>query len=72
MKKIKTIKGIALELCRREAGKKQVDVAQMTEIVAHLSDMIIEMEFEMRTLSDILLKNGTSRKLRRDKGKVRK
>ena len=72
MKKIKTIKGIALELCRREAGKKQVDVAQMTEIVAHLSDMMVEMEFEMRTLSDILLKNGTSRKLRRDKGKVKK
>ena len=72
MRKIKTAKGIALELCKREAGKKQVDIAQMTEIVSHLSDMIIEMEFEMRTLSDILLKNGTSRKLKRDKGKVRK
>ena len=72
MRKIKTIKGIALELCKREAGKREVDIAQMTEIVAHLSDMMIEMEFEMRTLSDILYKNGTIRKLKRDKGKVKK
>ena len=72
MRKIRTVKAIALELCKREAGKKQVDIAQMTEIVAHLSDLMVEMEFEMRTLPDILHKNGTIRKLKRDKGKVKK
>lgn len=30
------------ELCRREGLKREVDAAQMKEIVAHLSDMIRE------------------------------
>jgi hypothetical protein len=42
MKKIKTVKALALELCKREGKKKQVDIAQMSEIVGHLSDIFYE------------------------------
>lgn len=34
------IKKLVKELCRIEGKKKQVDVAQMTEIVGHLSDIL--------------------------------
>jgi hypothetical protein len=40
MKQIKTIKGLALELCRREKKKKQVDIAQMSEVLGVISDMV--------------------------------
>lgn len=40
MKQIKTIKALALELCRREKKKKQVDIAQMSETIGHLSDLL--------------------------------
>ena len=42
--KLKNIKSVVLELCKLEAGKKQVDVAQMTEIVSKLSRMVFESE----------------------------
>jgi hypothetical protein len=42
MKQIKTIKALAKELCKRESGKKQVDIAQMTEILGRLSDILFE------------------------------
>jgi len=44
MKQIKTIKGLALELCRREKKKKQVNIAQMSETLGHLSDILFENE----------------------------
>ena len=77
MRKIKTAKGIAMELCKREAGKKQVDIAQMTEIVGHLSDMFFEDNPPFTGLENIfetLYNNGArrDRKLKRDKGKVNK
>lgn len=40
--KIKGIKDIAIELTKREGKKKQVNIAQMNEIMAHLSDMVYE------------------------------
>ena len=40
MKQIKTIKALALELCRREKKKKQVDIAQMSELLGVISDMV--------------------------------
>lgn len=40
MKQIKTIKGLAKELCARERKKKQVDIAQMSETLAQLSDVV--------------------------------
>lgn len=42
MKQIKTIKGLTLELCRREGKKKQVDIAQMSELLGHLSDIYFQ------------------------------
>lgn len=38
-----TNKDLVLNLCRRERGKKQVNVAQMTEIVSNLSDIVFVM-----------------------------
>jgi hypothetical protein len=55
MKQIKTIKALAKELCSREKGKKQVDIAQMTEIVNHLSDITFENCF----LADVNIHDGT-------------
>lgn len=40
--KLKNTKSLILELCRREAKKKQVNVAQMSEIVARLRDIFKE------------------------------
>jgi predicted house-cleaning noncanonical NTP pyrophosphatase (MazG superfamily) len=37
-----TIKKLIAELCKREGLKKQVDVAQVTEIVGHLADILKE------------------------------
>jgi hypothetical protein len=37
-----SIKQLVAELMKREGGKKQVNRAQMSEIVGHLSDMIYE------------------------------
>lgn len=39
---MKTSKEIVLELCKREGKKRQVNVAQMTEIVGHLADIMHE------------------------------
>jgi hypothetical protein len=35
-----TIKQLVKELCRREGLKKSMDVAQVTELVGHLADLI--------------------------------
>jgi hypothetical protein len=39
---MKTITDLAVELCKREGLKKQVDVAQMKEILGHLADIFYE------------------------------
>lgn len=44
MRRIKTLRALAVELCRREGLKKQVDIAQMLEILGHLSDIFYEYE----------------------------
>lgn len=85
MKQIKTIKALAKELCSREKGKKQVDIAQMTEILNRLSDIMFEDSCEGRNperaadffLNSVympsphgaLIKNGAKRFLKRSKGK---
>lgn len=64
------IKKLVKELCRREGKKKQVDVAQMTEVVGHLSDILfsevsltvgIAISFEDKTTLYELLKLGCKR-----------
>lgn len=42
MKQIKTIKGLALELCKQEGKKRQIDIANMTESLAKQSDIAVE------------------------------
>lgn len=37
-----TIKKLIKELCKREGLKKQVDIAQVTEIVGHLAEIVFE------------------------------
>lgn len=34
-----TIKQLAKEICKREGLKKQVDIAQVTEIIGHVADI---------------------------------
>lgn len=46
MKQIKTIKALALELTRREGKKKQVNIAQMSETLGHLSDIVYQCKIE--------------------------
>lgn len=40
--KIKTVKSLAKELCKKEGLKKQVNIAQMTEIISVLSDYFFQ------------------------------
>jgi hypothetical protein len=42
MRKIKGIKTLALEICAREGKKKQVDIAQVMEILGVMSDILNE------------------------------
>lgn len=42
MKPIKTIKALAKEICKREGKKKQVDIAQVSEILGVLSDIVYD------------------------------
>lgn len=39
---VMTIKKIVQELCKREGLKKQVNIAQVSELVGHLSDMLYD------------------------------
>lgn len=39
---MKTIKALAKELAKREGKRKQVDIAQISEILGHLSDILTE------------------------------
>ena len=40
MRKLKTVNEIVQELCARETGKAEVNIAQMREIVGQLADML--------------------------------
>lgn len=59
MKKITTIKALARELAKLEAKKKQVNIAQMSEIVGKLSDLAYGGRF--KNLHAMLKKNGQKR-----------
>ncbi len=65
---MKTIKALAKELCSREGLKKQVDIAQIAEILGHLSDMV----FEDCKAMDILFNNGMRRAKKKAKVKGKK
>ena len=59
---MKTIKQLVKELCKREGLKKQVDVAQISEIVGHLSDIVYEYSSAVDfPLYMMLHKNGEKR-----------
>jgi hypothetical protein len=65
MPAINSVKDIAQELAKREGLKKQVNVAQLTEVVAHLSDLIYQ-QIRMgagrgELISQVLYKNGSRR-----------
>lgn len=65
-----TINKLVKELCKREGLKKQVDIAQIREIIGHLSDMVHE--FDDLYGNDVvgaLLENGRKRANRKRKGK---
>jgi hypothetical protein len=65
MSAINNVSGLAKELAKREGKKKQVDIAQLTEMLGHLSDIIFEqIRFSDRSgelISQILYKNGSRR-----------
>lgn len=47
---MKTLKDLALELCRREGKKKGVNIAQMSEILARLVDIGAEQSLAVFTI----------------------
>jgi hypothetical protein len=73
---MKTIKAVVQELSRREGLKKQVDIAQISELVGHLSDMSVENAEPqadgsiMCDLFEALIKNGVRRKKKKAKAKA--
>lgn len=72
MKQIKTIKGLAKELCAREGKKKQVNIAQMSELIGVISDMVYMSEID--DFWSIFYDNGQKRakkKARSCKGKAK-
>lgn len=65
MPAINNVSDIAKELAKREGKKKQVNIAQLSEQLGHLSDMIFEqIRSGLRSgdlISQILYKNGSRR-----------
>lgn len=58
------INELVKEICKREGLKKSVDVAQVREIVGHISDIFLERSLnseEALALSNELYKNGVKR-----------
>ena len=53
-----TIKKLAVELCKREGLKEQVNIAQTTEVLSHLSDVTY---CSGTTVYLLLYKNGMKR-----------
>ena len=68
---MKTVKGLTLLLCKREGKKKQVDIAQMSETMGHLSDISYELfcRTKMVNVGILLVQNGRRRALRKAKTK---
>ena len=75
-----TINKLVQELAKREGLKKQVDIAQMKEIVGHLSDMVyaelydlnspfVSMINDMPTITSALYRNGEKRAKKKAKKK---
>ncbi len=65
MKAIETFEELAFELSRREGKKSQVTIANIREMLSHLSDMVYE-DIEV-TIWPILHRNGRRRHGRRTK-----
>ena len=59
MKQMKSIKQLAREITKREGLKKQVNIAQVSEILAVLSDLMFE-DFKGR-IEWLLIENGQKR-----------
>lgn len=55
---MKNITELRKELMKREGGKKEISVAQMSEVLSHLSDISYE---EVADISYLLWKNGKRR-----------
>lgn len=64
-----TIKKLAKLLCAREGKKSQVSIANMNEILAHLSDIIFEHEDGAGQVFDALVLNGIKRAAKKAKSK---
>ena len=64
-----TFKKLVNELCKREKLKKQVDVAQVTELMGHLADIVFEVEApnDAHVLSDMLFLLGEKRSRKKAK-----
>ena len=62
------IRDLILKLCRLEKNKKQVNIAQMSEVVGVLSDLI----YKNTDLQILLLKNGERRAKKKKAEKVAK
>jgi hypothetical protein len=63
---MKTLKEVYLEWAKREGGKIGVSIANLSELGAHLSDMMLE---TFPDVSDLLLKNAQRRKRMRERKK---
>jgi hypothetical protein len=63
---MKTAKDLVNELMKREALKEQVNVAQMTEVVGCLADLVYESE-DLNPMLTVLHKLGKKRE--KDRGK---
>lgn len=62
IRSMKNIKHLTRELCRREGLKKQVNIAQVSELVGHLSDLFNEScGSDFITLTELLIANGIKR-----------
>lgn len=63
-----TIKQLAKEIAKREGLKKSVDIAQIQEILGHLSDMCFEdFHDDCMIVWDCLYDNGAKRAQKRKK-----
>jgi hypothetical protein len=67
---VKTIRALVNELVRREGLKKQVEIAQVRELVGHLSDIMYEWINGLDTnlsLLRVLYENGRRRAKKKGK-----
>ena len=66
----RSFKRLVLELAKRESKKRQVNIAQLTETVSHLADIVYE-EFDAAHIESFaaLLTVGRKRKLKEMKRK---